>query len=285
MDLFDHGQPFRYRWALPYPVLMGGVRPNEMDWYRLSGPEWYVGEGWALTPEAAGVAHEDHRGPGIAPIRGWVRRHPEPITMLVGGRNLGSTSSRIEVSVAARRMAAWEVAPGFFLQMIPLPPRLDENAGDYLNVSISADSDKVAIEQFDARPSAHVQFGFGDGWQEQEYDASSGRRWRWLSERGQLRVRGAAQPVVLHIEGESPRKYFPRPSRFVVRIGDRMLLEKVIDADFSLEATIPFAAGGEEHVVTLETDQFFVPAERSRRTADRRHLGLRVFTCRVTSVS
>ena len=33
-------------------VLMSGVRPNEMDWYRVERPDWYVGEGWALTPES-----------------------------------------------------------------------------------------------------------------------------------------------------------------------------------------------------------------------------------------
>src|SRR5581483_340393 len=33
IDLIQHGEPQRYRWSLPYPVLIGGVRPNEMDWY------------------------------------------------------------------------------------------------------------------------------------------------------------------------------------------------------------------------------------------------------------
>jgi hypothetical protein len=38
-------------------------------------------------------------------------------------------------------------------------------------------------------------------------------------------------------------------------------------------------------VVTLETDQVFQPADRSRKSADRRHLGLRVFRCEVRPVS
>jgi hypothetical protein len=33
--------------------------------------------------------------------------------------------------------------------------------------------------------------------------------------------------------------------------------------------------------VVFETDQVYVPAERSRRTQDRRRLGLRIFTVRV----
>jgi hypothetical protein len=33
--------------------------------------------------------------------------------------------------------------------------------------------------------------------------------------------------------------------------------------------------------VVFETDQVWVPAERSRRTQDRRHLGLRIFKCEI----
>ena len=58
IDLIQHGAPARYRWPLPYPVLLNGTRPNEMDWYRVERPEWYVGEGWALTPETAGARIE-----------------------------------------------------------------------------------------------------------------------------------------------------------------------------------------------------------------------------------
>jgi hypothetical protein len=31
--------------------------------------------------------------------------------------------------------------------------------------------------------------------------------------------------------------------------------------------------------IVLETDQVFAPADRSRRTGDQRHLGLRIFKC------
>ena len=72
IDLVQHGDPVRYRWPLPYPVLLSGVRPNEMDWYRVDRPEWYVGEGWSLTPEAAGVATADRRDLSIGPIEGWI---------------------------------------------------------------------------------------------------------------------------------------------------------------------------------------------------------------------
>src|SRR5258706_7682230 len=72
VDLVQHGDPARYRWPLPYPVLLSGVRPNEMDWYRVERPEWYVGEGWSLTPESAGVAAADGRGLSRGPIDAWI---------------------------------------------------------------------------------------------------------------------------------------------------------------------------------------------------------------------
>ena len=74
IDLVQHGEPLRYRWPLPYPVLVSGARPNEMDWYRVDRPEWYVGEGWALTPEAAGVSERDRTGLAHAPIKAWASR-------------------------------------------------------------------------------------------------------------------------------------------------------------------------------------------------------------------
>src|SRR4029077_10957642 len=92
LALLDHPADRRgdYRWPLAHPVLIGGVRPNEMDWYVFDSPGWYLGEGWALTPETAGVAEEDHRGPGFAPIEGWIRRRREAVTLMIGGRNLGT---------------------------------------------------------------------------------------------------------------------------------------------------------------------------------------------------
>jgi hypothetical protein len=40
--------------------------------------------------------------------------------------------------------------------------------------------------------------------------------------------------------------------------------------------------------LTLETDQFFAPSDRSRpwrRSSDRRHLGLRIFRCEIRPAS
>ena len=52
-----------------------------------------------------------------------------------------------------------------------------------------------------------------------------------------------------------------------------MVFDDVLSADFSLDVPIANAAD----TIVLETDQVFAPADRSTRSADRRHLGLRIF--------
>jgi len=100
-----------------------------------------------------------------------------------------------------------------------------------------------------------------------------------MSDRGELILAKYNPPVVLHIEGESPRKYFKRDSRLVVRSGTHVLLDQMLRDDFEL--TIP--VDHPTDTLVLETDQTYVPAERSRRTQDRRRLGLRILICELTT--
>jgi len=282
IDLVQHGSPFEYRWPLPYPVLMSGVRPNDVDWYPVDRPEWYVGEGWALTPEAAGVAAADHRGLSNAPIEGWVRRSQLGGVLMIGGRNLDPSrrpklTVTIDTAFPDQRGLVGEVLhPGGFLLFAPIPQALEvDDRREYAKVSVSAtEGDAVAIEQFDAS-AFRVLFGFGAGWHEQELNPRTGARWRWLSERGEIRL---GSPLTsehrLHIEGESPLKYFSRGSRLKIRSGDQVFFDQTLSEDFSVTIQLPTRTRS----IVLETDQVYVPAERGwRRTADRRHLGLRTF--------
>jgi hypothetical protein len=302
VDLIDHGHAVAaYRWHLPYPVLIDGVRPNEMDWYRIARPEWYVSNGWALTPESAGVSGADGLGLASGDIEAWIARDTRGGTLVVGGRNLEPTA-RPRVSVWADGVSQdeWIAAPGFFLRFVKLGwarasgPR-DRDHGDrsadddYVRMRIqSSPPARVAIEQFDAS-SRRVVFGFGDGWYEQEFNPETGLRWRWLGERGELRYRipAATTGLRLHLEGESPRVYFSRGSRLIVRTGGLVVFDQTVSADFSIDALVPVAAPSDgDRTITLETDQVFVPAERGwRRTADRRHLGLRIFRCELGPAS
>jgi hypothetical protein len=289
IDLVQHGDPQRFRWPVPYPVLLGGVRPNEMDWYRVDRPEWYLGEGWALTPEAAGVAAAGRRGPSLAPIDGWLRRDVIGNyrgSLLIGGRNLDPTSAAgLIVRIEGHPVIDEVIAPGAFLSSQRLPQGLVDSLDRRAYIAITVEANRgsnVAIEQFDASPQRPL-LGFGAGWHEPEFNPETGLRWRWLSERGELRFvpnvppESPHVPLILHLEGESSRKYFSRASILNVRVGNRLLLTMPAGSDFSVDVSVP-ALSGQEPIV-LETDQTYVPADRSRRSQDRRRLGLRIFKC------
>lgn len=282
VDLIDHPDPIRYRWTLPHPVLMGGVRPNEMDWYRLDRPEWYVGEGWALTPEAAGVSEIDRRGLAHGQIEAWIHRSVLGAgRLLIGGRNFEPAGqTQVTLAIDDHNVDELTVMPGAFLHVSTLPAvAVDPAATEYHRLTIeAAPPARVGIEQFGAS-SRRPLLGFGAGWQEPEFNPTTGLRWRWLSERGELRIVTRDGPIALRIEGDSPLRYYSRPSRLVVRARARVLFDRQLSSDFAETVTIPAGALGPDGIVTLETDQIFVPADQSRGSLDRRHLGLRIFTC------
>src|SRR5262249_61637039 len=95
----------------------------------------------------------------------------------------------------------------------------------------------IEIEQFDASRRRPI-WGFGEGWHEPELNPRSGARWRWLSERGSLDLIPPPTPLTLHIEGESPRKYFGRGSRLVIRWREAVVFDRVLVDDFSLDVPI-----------------------------------------------
>ena len=281
IDLVQHGEPMRYRWPLPYPVLVSGARPDEMDWYRVDRPEWYVGEGWSLTPEAAGVAAADHRGLAYGEIHAGIARSVlEGGTIMIGGRVFDPAGPRLRAAVDGRSLFDRPLAAGGFLEFIRAAPGdRDPSAGDYSALSMqTTPRAAVAIEQFDASARRPL-IGFGAGWHEPEFNPMTGGRWRWLSERGELKIVPRGPAHTLHLEGESPRRYFSRGSRLVVRVRDAPVFDRVLDADFSIDVPIDAPVAAAPASIVLETDQTYVPAERSRRTQDRRHLGLRIFTC------
>ncbi len=152
-------------------------------------------------------------------------------------------------------------------------------AGDYGAFAIETRGD-VAIEQFDAQPPERAVFGYAEGWHEREYDAQTGRLWRWMSERGEVRVRGTGQPLSFSLTGVT--ETFSRPSHVTVRVGDRILARQDAGQTFSVRTEIPVdVIGASEQVITIETDQAYIPADVKSGTADRRHLGLKVFECRI----
>jgi hypothetical protein len=275
-------RPRRYRWPLQFAGLIGGVRPNEMDWYLIPPPQWYLGEGWALTPETAGVAREDARGPGFGPITGWFRRAPGSATLMVGGRNLGLSGqpARVRIAVDGNAVDELTVPPGFFLRMLSVPPAA---AAGYASVTIEADNKDLSVEQFDAQPSGRVVFGFDQGWYEPEYNPATGALWRWASDRATIRVRPEGHGLALTIRGEIEEA---ASSQVTIRSGDRALARLTVGKTF--EQTVVFPADAfrqSESTITLESSAWYVPAETRWRSRDRRRLALRLFECTVTPIS
>jgi len=276
-------RPALYRWPFRFKMLVGGARPDEMNWQVFDAPDWYLGEGWALTPETAGVAAEDHRGPGVGPIRGWIRRSPKPITLMIGGRNLATngSSAHFRVSLDGATVAEVGAAPGFFLHMMTVPAAA--GPGDYAELTVESDRPEVAIEQFDAQSGGRVVFGFGDGWNEQEYNPTTGELWRWSTDRSAIRVRSEGHAVALTLRGVIEEATL---SHVVVRAGNSVAAAFDVGRAFSRTVLIPAALlPGPESTITIESSAWYVPAEKRWRSSDRRRLGLKLFECTVTPAS
>jgi hypothetical protein len=296
LALVHHGEPRgRYRWGLADVGLIGGVRPSTMDWFVLDRPAWFLGEGWALTPETAGVAVEDGRGPGHGGIEGWIRRTSGPATILIGGRNLSNEGAAARVRVALGGapgdrtpgdsvIGEIDAPPGFFLRLLALEAGRLAGDGDYARLTVSANQPLVAIEQFDAQPAGRPVHGFGDGWHEHEYNPATGALWRWMSGRAVVHVRPEGHDLRLTIRGAT-NPSADRP-RLVVRAGTRVVVDELVDDDFTIHVLIP--AGlltGPDPTLVLETDQTHVAAEEEWGSSDRRPLGVRIDEWRLTPAS
>lgn len=285
-----------YRWPIPIRRLMSGARPATSRVVEIPAPGWFLAEGWSLTPETAGIARADNRGPDRASIVGYLRRRNTPAVLMIGGRNLapaGAAAARFTLTIDGALVHAWEARPnpGFFLEMIPLPSGIGGGTGSYARLEVSSAPVQggrapapTAIEQFDLQDADRVVFGYAEGWHELELNPATGRTWRWSSDRASIRVHHASRDVALRVIGESPLRYFDRPVQLVVRAGSEVLRRESLASDFDVSVRIP--AGALERgagVLTLETDNVFVPAERGA-SGDRRRLSLRIYSVEMSPV-
>lgn len=298
--------------AFEDPALVGGARPDEMDWYVLAPPGWILAEGWALTPETSGVADRDRKGPGYNQAVGYVRRRPDAVQVMIGGRNLGAATDpvvRFTLALDGKVLDTWEVkpAPGFYLRSFTLPAGAlaftggtDGVAGPsrWAELTVRAEAVGAAagtpaqpvqasVEQFDLQPLDGVMVAYDSGWHEAEFDPRRGLSWRWSSESATLRLwpvaESGAQDIELRLRAESPRRYFDTAPHVVLRAGNATLATLEPNDDFEMTARVPAAtlkaSGG---IVTLTTDRVFVPADAQRGNPDRRRLGLRIYDVVVT---
>jgi hypothetical protein len=292
-------------------TFVGGARPWEMDWWVIDGPPaWFLGEGWSVTPETAGVANEDRVGPATGKgAVAWLRHRPDALRILIGGRNLGAAgapAARFTATLDGQTLATWDVPPnpGFFLRTIDVPagaltgtpgdgardPRFAELRVTAVAAGGSPLTPAVSLEQFDAQAPETLMFGYADGWHEDEYNPRTGARWRWAGDRAQVRVWGATGDVRVRLMVESPLQTFEEAPIVTLRAGDRELAKLTPGDGFTIDTRVPHdalaASGG---VLTLTTTKVFVPADHvgasDPRHNDRRGLGLRVWSVHVAPAS
>jgi len=267
-----------YRWGFPEAPFVGGARPDNADWYHMTPPSWMLDRGWAVTAEVGGQTARDRLGPHVAPAIAWIKRQPQEITVVLGGRNVsGSGAANVDVTFNGAAVTSFSTPPGFFFKLLTLPADGSGDGAGYAPLAVSAHGGPtVNLEQFDAQPPGVPMFGFDTGWQEPEYSQAQGRSWRWTSEKANLWVRPVGRPVTLRLAGESPRRYFDTPVHVRVLVGDREAAAFDLSTDFDQSVTLPAdqltASAGR---VTIESSRFFVPAASG--AADQRHLALRLF--------
>jgi hypothetical protein len=285
-----------YEWPFDSRVYLGGIRPDGVRWIIVDEPGWFAGEGWHLTPETAGVARADGKDLGDGPIRAWLKPRGGAAVVMIGGRHLGGGSgpdALVTVHVDGRTIGNWTATASspFFLRFIPLEPGSLACAASWCALDIQATTqdgaatDIVAIDQFDVQAPATPLLGFAEGWQEPEYAPHQGVSWRWASNRSVLRTSSTDRDIELQIVGESPRRYFDRPSRVTATAGGVQLWSVEAGSDFAWSFRVPASAlKASDGAITIETDQFFRPADRGQG-ADRRALGLRVYQVKLKPAS
>ena len=278
-----------FTWPVVEHLEFGGFRPSAARWYRMPLPGWFAEDGWSLTPETAGTARVRGRGPHLGPITAMIRRRPNAARLMIGGRHLGSKDAppaRFTLSIDGAQFQQFDAAPGFFLKVFDVPAGRLTGDGQWATIAVQSTQTaasapfETAIEQFDLQDDQSTMWGYGEGWQEAEFNQTLGV-WRWTSEKSALHIIGPPRSVQITMSIESPLRYFDAAPTVKVKAGDREVATSTIDASkdwtFSVPADALVTSGG---ILTIETDRTFVPAERSGG-ADQRHLGLRVFAIRV----
>jgi hypothetical protein len=304
-----------YEWSTPYAAgVLGGTRPGALDWVVVDGPPaWFLGEGWALSPEIAGVSDTEGKGPSRGGAVGWMRRSAAPRRLVIGGRNLGgpgAPAARFTLRLGDRILDTWDVAgaPGFFVRSLTIAPSTvgadgtDERSNSamaspleqFVVTATAADGSTrvvpAAIEQFGLQPLDAVQFAFAEGWHEDELQPRTGLRWRWSSGESWIQVWPVDRDVRIRLAAESPLKTFDDAPIVTLTAGGRELARATPGDAFTIEAIVPAevlrAADGR---IVLRSNRTFVPAEHvsagDPRHGDRRALGLRVFEAAVTDAS
>ncbi|MCK7461369.1 MAG: hypothetical protein MZU84_04535 [Sphingobacterium sp.] len=128
--------------------------------------------------------------------------------------------------------------------------------------------------------------GFGEGWQEPEYEPARGISWRWAS--GKADAAGlAVRPRRRAADRRRVAAALLRPAlarrrhRQAAPSSEASTPAATSPGSFRVPAPALQASGG---AITIETDQFFRPADRGQG-ADKRALGLRIYLVKLKPAS
>lgn len=230
-----------YGWTDAEMPYLGGLRPRRIDWHFMQQPGWFLGRGWALTPEIGRVTREA-RDAGSAPATAWVRRRPAAVVMALGGRHLGAAGDpplELSVLVDGVQVDRWPIAPGPFLFMRPLLPE-ELGAGatyarlDFVATWAASGPAPVTLEQFDLQSIDGVMGAYDQGWGEPEHDDRTGRTWRWTSAASTLWLYNPGRDLTLVLTGRAPSR-----RQVIVRAGDRELARLDVSGAFSEAVAVP----------------------------------------------
>ena len=275
----------QYGWPERDLPFIGGIRPNRIDWYFIQRPGWFLGPGWALTPEIGGLTARDQQATGVSTAVAWVRRRDLASTMLIGGRHLGEGSDPpvvVRVRVDGTQVDEWPINPGAFVFMRPILPEEIAGEGTYARLEIETSwagsgLPPLALEQFDLQPIDGATVAYDEGWWEPEYSERTGATWRWTSRESKLWLYNPGRDVTLAISGEDPSRYYRGGTEMIVMVGDHEAGRFTLDENFTRTVTIPAeplsVARGR---VTLKIADTHVPGVLSG-SPDRRELGIRIF--------
>lgn len=283
LQLFDpHARDLAraYRWGFVEPPLVGGARPDDVNWYRMRPPGWMLDRGWSLTAEIGGIRAREGAGPDVLPAVAWLRRGASDLTVLVGGRNLGAPrdgADTLTATIGSVPLATIPAPPGYFMQRFTVPAARLTAASAYVPLAFAADTGPpiVSLEQFDAEPPGVPMFGYDAGWYEPEYDARTGRSWRWMSDRAALWLRPVGRTVTLRVSGESPLRYFKAPPHVRFLAAGHEIASFDPASDFTWTIAVPAEALGSDGRLRVEASEAFVPAAAG--ALDQRRLALRIY--------
>lgn len=273
----------QYRWMFPREQFMSGVRPDILDVVAIdSPPGWFAETGWHLTPETLNISEQQGRDQGVA----YIGHRQDAALLVMGGESTQTADGprpRVSVTIDDHPIGEWDVASGApFFRRIPLEPGTLTGDGGFSRLVASykgADGrpGRVRLTQFMVASPQSVFHVKHAGWNEVEYSDQMQRRWQWTTARAETFVNSAGRDLTLTLAGESPMRYFDTPPHVTIRAGNQVLARAEPSQDFELIAKVPAAAlAASDGMLTIETDQSFVPYERSG-SPDKRTLGLRIF--------